>query len=213
MSHDNLHQEKPMPAPPEDSIDSERLAAAHERWTVCPLKDCKSKPDLLYEDFFLRDVRSNRVMCSKCAVHTEVGYMAREAVEGYEPDKPYDGKRRDYLLILLVALLMSVGIHTLTIYMPYILISIFVGIGGGLFIGYTARRLILNRVGRFSGLIAAFGVILGLFISPIYFFIFSSMFSSIKSGAFTFDWISGIMPVLVMTGLMAFTAFLVFLKR
>src|SRR5688572_25067061 len=134
MVENKPQQEKQIPAPPPDVTDPECISAAQERWQVCPLRDCKGNVALLYEDFHLRDVRSNRVMCSKCAVHTEVGYMAREAAEGYEPDIPYDGKRVDYLLVLFTTLFMSVGINSLLIYMNFVIIALVIGISGGLLV-------------------------------------------------------------------------------
>src|SRR6187402_497346 len=90
---------KPIPAAPVGITDPEQLAAAEERWANCPLSSCKRNTNLLYEDFYLRDIRTNRLMCSACAVRAKMGYMAREVIRASD-DRFFTGNQSHNLIVL-----------------------------------------------------------------------------------------------------------------
>lgn len=155
-----------MPPAPEEGIDPDRVAAAEERWEACPLRDCKRKPELLYEDFYLRDVRTNRLMCSACAVRTEVGYLAREVVKASD-DRFFQGTLRDDLLIFLVTLALSTVVNALMLLIGFWLLGFIVGGAAGAGIARLARRLTQRRVSRNSAWVAIGGLVVGALLSPI----------------------------------------------
>ena len=123
---------------------------------------CAAHPD---RDTELRCNRCDRYMCIDCAVRTPVGYTCRECVRGHE-DKFYEGTIVDYGL---VAATCAIG-GALT---PFAMMLI----GGFLIIGFivapaiggTAAQIALQltrrRRGRYSGYIAAGGVLVGGIVS------------------------------------------------
>ena len=123
---------------------------------------CAAHPE---RDTELRCNRCDRYMCIDCAVRTPVGYTCRECVRGHE-DKFYEGTIVDYGL---VAATCAIG-GALT---PFAMMLI----GGFLIIGFivapaiggTAAQIALQltrrRRGRYSGYIAAGGVLVGGIVS------------------------------------------------
>ena len=112
-------------------------------------------------DTELRCNRCERYMCIDCAVRTPVGYTCRECVRGHE-DKFYEGSAVDYGL---VAATCAIG-GALTVFALML-------IGGFLILGFivapaiggTAAQIALQlsgrRRGRYSGYVAAGGVLAG----------------------------------------------------
>ena len=106
-------------------------------------------------------------MCIDCAVRTPVGYTCRECVRGHE-DKFYEGTIVDYGT---VAATCAIG-GALT---PFVMLLI----GGFLIIGFivapaiggTAAQIALQltrrRRGRYSGYVAAGGVLVGGLVSAL----------------------------------------------
>jgi len=119
---------------------------------------CAAHPE---RDTELRCNRCERYMCIDCAVRTPVGYTCRECVRGHE-DKFFEGTVVDYSL---VAATCAVG-GALT---PFVMLLI----GGFLILGFivapaiggTAAQIALQltgrRRGRYSGYVAAGGVLAG----------------------------------------------------
>lgn len=119
---------------------------------------CAAHPQ---RDTELRCNRCERYMCIDCAVRTPVGYTCRECVRGHE-DKFYEGSAVDYGL---VAAACAVG-GALTVFALLL-------IGGFLILGFivapaiggTAAQIALTlsgrRRGRYSGYVAAGGVLAG----------------------------------------------------
>jgi len=119
---------------------------------------CAAHPQ---RDTELRCNRCERYMCIDCAVRTPVGYTCRECVRGHE-DKFFEGTLVDYGL---VAATCAVG-GALT---PFVMLLI----GGFLILGFiiapaiggTAAQIALQltgrRRGRYSGYVAAGGVLAG----------------------------------------------------
>lgn len=123
---------------------------------------CSAHPE---RDTELRCNRCDRYMCVDCAVRTPVGYTCKQCVRGHE-DKFYEGTLVDYGL---VAAICAIG-GALT---PFVMLLI----GGFLIIGFivapaiggTAAQLALQltrrRRGRYSGYVAAGGVLVGGLVS------------------------------------------------
>ncbi|MCA9914990.1 MAG: hypothetical protein KC496_16665 [Anaerolineae bacterium] len=179
MTDETPRKEAPMPPPPEQDIDPDRVEAAEERWQECPLRDCKRDSELLYEDFYLRDVRTNRLMCSACAVRTEVGYLAREVVKATD-DRFFTGTVADDLIVLGVMLIGSVIAHTISMFIGFFYISFFIGAGVAGAIAPLSRRLTGGRVTRRSQYFATGGIILGALLAPTVFYL-------LRAGVFIID--------------------------
>jgi len=165
MSEEKPKNETPMPAPPDANIDPDQIEGAEERWQECPLRDCKRNPELLYEDFYLRDVRTNRLMCSACAVRTEVGYLAKEVVKASD-DRFFSGSIRDDLIVLGLMFVGSLIAHTISLFIPLFYLSFFIGGGIGGAIAPFARRITGRRVTRQTQYFAAGGILLGFLLAP-----------------------------------------------
>jgi hypothetical protein len=117
---------------------------------------CANHPD---RETTLRCNRCGKPICTKCAVHTPVGYRCRECVRGqqtvFETVRPID-----YVITLVVSAL-GVGLAT-----PILMILSFWGLivapvaGGAL--AEVIRWAVRRRRGRRLGLAAVIGGIFGL---------------------------------------------------
>ena len=198
--------EKPIPAPPAGVTDPDELANGQDRWENCPLKDCKKDPNLLYEDFYLRGIRSDRLLCSACAVRVEMGYMAREEVRKHD-DKFFQGTQLDNAITLGVMFAGGLVANTIMFAFGFWILAIFVGgaIGAGL--ATFTRRLTKGRVTRQMPYVAVAGIILGAILAP-------SLYIFVSFGVFFFNLMSIFnIAILVTSGTMAFSAWGVFLRR
>jgi hypothetical protein len=171
MIDERPENENPMPAAPEDPIDPDRVLGAQERWTECPLKDCKRNPELLYADFYLRDIRSNRLMCSACAVRTQVGYLAREIVKASD-DRFYTGNIGSDGILFGAMLAGSIVANALSLLIGFFYFAFIIGgaIGGGLAI--QARRLSGKKVTRQTPYFGIGGIVIGALLTPTVWFFF-----------------------------------------
>lgn len=165
--------EKPMPAPPEDPIDPDRVAGAQERWTECPLRDCKRNPELLYADFYLRDIRTNRLMCSACATKTEIGYIAREVVKASD-DRFYTGNIKTDAILFVAMFIGSIIANVLSLLIGFFYFAFIIGgaIGAGL--ALQARRLSGKKVTRQTPYIGITAIIIGALLTPTIWFLFQT---------------------------------------
>lgn len=211
----DLPEEKPLPPPPVEDIDPDQIELAQERWTECPLRDCKRDPNLLYEDFYLRGIRSNRLMCTACAVHTEVGYMAREVVKKAD-DRFFEGSNLDYVIQFAVIAGLSLVINTIMQSIPIWFLGFFIGGGAGMFIGRTARRLSGGRIGRQSANLAIGATIVGALLSPFTWALFQGggLFVSflLSDLSFYFNVLFDF-GVIITTAIMAGTIYGIFMRR
>ena len=157
--------DKPMPPPPIDPIDPDRVVGALERWEQCPLRDCKRDPELLYSDFYLRDMRTNRLMCNACTVRTDAGYMAREVVRASD-DRFYKGNIGTDGILFGVMLVGSIIANVLALLIGWFYFAFIIGgaVGGGLAI--QARRMSGRKVTRQSHYFGTAGIIIGALITP-----------------------------------------------
>lgn len=165
------NEDRPLPDPPEGVDDPDQLVAAEERWTVCPLRDCKRDVDLLYQDFYLRDIRTDRVMCSACAVRTEIGYLAREVVKASD-DRFFQGTIQDYLIVFGAMAGASFGLNLVLTFIPnfgFFLWFIAAAVGGavGTALAQQVQRLTGRRVGRRSAEVAIAGLVTGMLLMPL----------------------------------------------
>ncbi|MEM9951676.1 MAG: hypothetical protein AAF846_08760 [Chloroflexota bacterium] len=161
------------PPPPAEITDADQIAAGEERWQECPLKDCKRDVDLLYEDFYLRGIRSNRLMCSKCAVRVEMGYMAREEVCKSD-DRFFQGTQRDNLVVLGVMFVASLIANVISSFV-WFYFAFLIGGGAGGAAAPFARRLAGKRVTRQMHLVGGVGIAAGAIVA--YLFIVPNLFS------------------------------------
>ncbi|MEO1286178.1 MAG: hypothetical protein AAFV93_00310 [Chloroflexota bacterium] len=204
----------PIPAPPSEITDSDQLAAGEERWHNCPLKDCKRDVNLLYQDFYLRGIRTNRLLCSACAVRMEIGYIAREVDDDYQ-GRSYTASRIDQVFIFFASAIISWLVNTVFLFADFLLLGIFLGFAGGLLISLVVKRLTNRRVGRYSPQIGVSGVVLGFLLSPstifgLWFtwvlFQLASEIPDQQVGLSNFlpFLIDAYLPVVICTGIMAF---------
>lgn len=165
MSEQPLPQNaKPIPPPPEGITDPDQIAGGKDRWANCPLKDCKRNPDLLYEDFYLRGIRSNRLMCSACAIRVEMGYMAREEVKKAD-DRFFQGTQLDNALTFGVMFGASLIANILSSLIGWFLIGFFIGGAVGGAAAPLARRLSGGRATRQMHYVGAAGIVIGAIVS------------------------------------------------
>ncbi|MGJ3239430.1 MAG: hypothetical protein ACFE0Q_12040 [Anaerolineae bacterium] len=158
------------PAPPEGVTDADQIAGGEERWTQCPLKDCKRNPDLLYEDFYLRDIRTNRLMCSACAVRVEIGYMAREEVKKAD-DRFYQGSYADNAIVFGVMFAGSLAVNAFMLAIGFWLLALFLGASVGASLAGLARRFTQGRVTRQMPYVAIGGIVAGALLAPTVYFL------------------------------------------
>jgi hypothetical protein len=173
--NEKAKNERPMPPPPIDPIDPDRVAGALERWEQCPLRDCKRDADLLYSDFYLRDMRTNRLMCSACTVRTDAGYMAKEVVRSSD-DRFYTGNLSTDGILFGVMFAGSIVANVLALLISWFYFAFIIGgaIGGGLAI--QARRMSGRKVTRQSHYFGTAGIILGALITPTLWIFFQTGF-------------------------------------
>lgn len=155
---------KPIPAPPEGISDPEQIEGGEERWTECPLKDCKQNPELLYADFYLRSIRSNRLMCSACVVRSQTGYMAREEAKHHD-DKFFQGTQVDNARTFGIMLLASVIANIVASFIPFFYFAFLIGGAAGGFAAPLARRLSGGRSTREQHYVGAAGIAIGAIIA------------------------------------------------
>lgn len=119
---------------------------------------CAVHPD---RETALRCNKCDRLMCADCAVQTPVGYRCRQCVRAHE-DKFFTGTTVDYLVVFAAAVVISaVGFVGMSMVGGFLLFIILLSVPIGGVIGEVALRLTGRRRGRYSGYVAAAGVILG----------------------------------------------------
>ena len=107
----------------------------------------------------LRCNRCDRYMCPACAVQTPVGYRCRECVREQE-DRFFSGTGGDYLLVFATSAVGAGLAQLLAGLLPILfLILLAIPIGGA--IATLALQLSGRRRGRWSGAVAAGGVVVG----------------------------------------------------
>lgn len=160
MSEEQL---KPLPAAPAGVTDPEQFGAAEERWEKCPLRDCKKNNELLYEDFYLRDIRTNRLMCSACAVRAEMGYMAREVLRASD-DRFFQGDQTHNFIVLGVMTAAGIVSGLLVSLVAFIYFSFIIAGAVGAAGASLARRMTSRKVTRQMHYFGGAGIVLGSFI-------------------------------------------------
>ncbi len=109
----------------------------------------------------LRCNRCDRLMCPACAVPTPVGYRCRECVRAHE-DRFFSGTRLDYLVVFVVtALGAALAALLIGLVGGFLLLVILLAVPAGGAIATLALRLSGRRRGRWSGAVAAAGVLAG----------------------------------------------------
>jgi hypothetical protein len=150
----------PLPPAPAGVADPEQLDAAEERWAKCPLRDCKKNSELLYEDFYLRDIRTNRLMCSACAVRAEMGYMAREVLRASD-DRFFQGNQAHNFIVLGVMGAAAALSALLSFMAGWFYFAFIIGGAVGAGAAALARRLTSRKVTREMHYFGAAGIVLG----------------------------------------------------
>ena len=127
--------------------------------TVEEITYCEVHPD---RETGLRCNKCGRLMCAECAVPTPVGYRCRECVRAHD-DKFFSGTQLDYAVVFGVgAVLAALGFYAVSLIGGFLLFVIFLAIPIGGAIGEVALRLTGRRRGRYSGQVAAVGVVAGV---------------------------------------------------
>jgi hypothetical protein len=109
----------------------------------------------------LRCNRCGRYMCTKCAVHTAVGYRCKQCLrqvqEGF-----FNATTTDYLIGTAVAVVGG-GISGFVVREMglWILILLFVGLATGSFVGEAVHRAVGRRRGEYLWLFVAAGIAIG----------------------------------------------------
>ena len=153
-----------MPPPPQEPLPPERIAGAEERWQECPLHDCKNNADLLYSDFYLRDRRTNRLMCNACTVRTDAGYIAREVVRSHD-NRFYTGDIRTDGVLFLMMLCGSIPANIIGMHLDFYY-GFLIGGAVGASLALFARKLAQKKVTRQTHIIGTVGIVLGAVIAP-----------------------------------------------
>lgn len=205
--NEKTKNEEPMLPVPEGVTDPDQIAGAAERWQECPLNDCKHNPDLLYADFYLRGIRSNRLMCGACAVRVEMGYMAREVVRKSD-DKFFQGSQMDNGIVLGVMIGASLVSAILSQMLGFFFIIPFMigsAIGGSAAV--LSRNLTERRVTRQTPYIGIAGIVIGAIIAgPLYFLFQTGYFIIDPRVIFNFD-------VVISSAGMAMVSWGIFMRR
>ncbi len=119
---------------------------------------CAIHPD---RDTGLRCNRCERYMCVECAVRTPVGYTCRECVRQHE-NRFYAGGALDYAFVAAVSLAAGGLLLILTSLIGgFLLIGIFIAPALGGAAAQLALSLTGGRRGRYSGHVAAGGLLAG----------------------------------------------------
>jgi hypothetical protein len=108
----------------------------------------------------LRCNKCGRYMCVQCAVLTPVGYRCRQCVRQHE-DKFYAGTNNDYMIAFAACAVLGGVAGFVSRYVPFFLFAFIIGIPVGGFVSEIVLRLTKRRRGRYSGEIAAAGIVLG----------------------------------------------------
>lgn len=138
-------------------------------------------------DTELRCNRCERYMCVDCAVRTPVGYTCRECVRGHE-DRFFEGNIIDYGL---VAAICAVGgaltTFALLLIGGFLILGFIVAAAIGGAAAQVALQLTGRRRGRYSGYLAAGGVLAGGIASALLLFgglgIFTLLYLALASSA------------------------------
>ena len=117
---------------------------------------CARHPE---RDTELRCNRCDRYMCIDCARRTPVGYTCRECVRGHE-DKFFEGTVVDYGLAA-AACAIGGGITALAAPLFGLFIGFFIAPAIGGAAAHIALQLTGRRRGRYSGYVAAGGMLAG----------------------------------------------------
>ncbi len=129
-----------------------------EQVTMEEITYCAVHPE---RETALRCNKCDRLMCADCAVQTPVGYRCRQCVRAHE-DKFFTGTTVDYLIVFAAAAVISaVGFVGMSMIGGFLLFIILLSVPIGGAIGEVALRLTGRRRGRYSGYVAAAGVVLG----------------------------------------------------
>lgn len=175
-----------------------------EREDTCPFRPCRG---LEQDDFLLRDMRSNRLLCNWCAVHTSVGYIGKDVARQQE-QRFFKGTTTDYFVVFGIISGLSAVANTIALFIGFFIFAFFVGGVAGGSIGTLARRATGGRVGRYSAYVAVGAVLTGALLSPTVFILLRTGVFIIWPGLALTD-----LSVLVCTGIMAATIYGIFMRR
>lgn len=146
-----------------------------ERQATCPIKPRCKAPD---DDMMLRSIRSGRLLCTQCYVHTPTGYIGSEEAKASD-DRYFQGTTNDYVISAGIIFGLSLAVCTIAMFLGGVMggwfawiIAFMIGSGSGTFIARTARNATGRRVGRQSSAIAIVAVGAAALLAPtVYYFI------------------------------------------
>lgn len=180
-----------------------------ERLATCPIKPRCKMPD---DDMMLRSIRSNRLLCTHCYVHTPTGYIGKEEAKASD-DRYFTGTNRDYLITAGVIFPMALVVCTVTLFVGnfggYIgwILAFFIGTAAGTYIAGIARKATERRVGRQSAMIAIGAVALAAVAAP-------TVYIFLRFGVLAFQLEAIInLPLLICAGTMGVAIYNRFMRR
>ena len=153
-----------------NSLEEERLATCSVR------PKCKAPDD----DMMLRSIRTGRLLCSKCYVHTPTGYIGSDEAKASD-DRYFKGTTNDYIVTAAIIFPLSLIACTVAMFIDVNIlggwfgwmIAFMIGSGAGTFIARTARNATGKRVGRQSAVVAIGAVALAALMAPSVFYFVS----------------------------------------
>lgn len=191
--------------PPTDNIteDEELLALRQERLETCPFKPCHG----LDQDFLLRDIRTRRLLCSWCAIHTPTGYIGKDEAKRND-DRYFTATQQDYLVVFGICAAGSLIANAIAGLLGFWLFAFFVGGVAGSGIATFARRSTGGRVGRQSAWVAIGGLIVGMLLAP-------TLAILLRVGVFVFvpQFAITDLSYLICTATMGMTVYGIFMRR
>ncbi|QPC83579.1 hypothetical protein G4Y79_04125 [Phototrophicus methaneseepsis] len=185
-----------------DSLEEERLA-------TCPIKPRCKHPD---DEMMLRSIRSDRLLCSYCYVHTPTGYMGKEEAKASD-DRFFTGTSRDYLITAGIIFPAALIVCIITLFVAGFggffswMIAIFIGTAAGSYIATLARQATGRRVGRQSATVAIIAVALAAILTP-------TVYIFLRFGVLTFN-VEAIIniPLILCAGTMGAAIYNRFMRR
>lgn len=135
---------------------------------------CQVHPDV---PTGLRCNNCTRLMCAKCAVHTPVGYRCVQCTRQLE-DKFFNAQSSDYAILFAVcAVGGALGAFFANLIGFFLFVFLVAAVAGGI-ISEIATRFVKGKRGRYTGQVAAAGVVVGaLLLAVVYASVFANRFA------------------------------------
>jgi len=133
----------------------------------------------------LRCNRCGRLMCTRCAVRTPVGYRCKECVRGQQ-DVFYTAANMDYVVAGIISIGISLVASMITMRFG-LLFSIILGPAAGTLIAQVVLAAVRRRRGRYTGYIVAGGIVAGA-LPAIYFSLLGPILFAALAAGTAYSW-------------------------